>query len=166
MSEKAPLFTRLGAVIVATVLASGAAGEAGEADDASAQGASVIEEVIVTARKRSENAMDVPIALTVLDETTMRDNSARSIYDVLELAPGVNLSDDTAGGAQRITIRGTSTTSGSQTVGYYVDDVPFVGLVLPINPDVRAFDIERIEVLRGPQGTIFGDGSMGEPCTS
>ena len=116
MSEKAPLFTRLGAAVVATMLAtSGTAGEAGEAGDASAQGTSVIEEVIVTARKRSENAMDVPIALTVLDETTMRDNSARSIYDVLELAPGVNLSDDTAGGAQRITIRGTSTTSGSLT---------------------------------------------------
>ena len=162
MSERAPLGNRLGAVVVATMLAtSSAAGEAGEANDPSAQETSVIEEVIVTARKRSENAMDVPISLTVLDETTMRDNSARSIYDVLELAPGVNLSDDTAGGAQRITIRGTSTTSGSQSVGYYVDDVPFVGLVLPINPDVRAFDIERIEVLRGPQGTIFGDGSMG-----
>ncbi len=162
MSEKARSGNRFRAVVVATILAaSSAAGEAAEAGDASAEETRVIEEVIVTARKRSENAMDVPIALTVLDETTMRDNSARSIYDVLELAPGVNLSDDTAGGAQRITIRGTSTTSGSQTVGYYVDDVPFVGLVLPINPDVRAFDIERIEVLRGPQGTIFGDGSMG-----
>ena len=165
MNENAPLLNRLRAVIAATIFtASGAAseaGEAGEASDASAKETSVIEEVIVTARKRSENAMDVPISLTVLDETTMRDNSARSIYDVLELAPGVNLSDDTAGGAQRITIRGTSTTSGSQSVGYYVDDLPFVGLILPINPDVRAFDIERIEVLRGPQGTIFGDGSMG-----
>lgn len=162
MSERAPLRSRLGALIVAAVLAaSGAAAEEGEAGDASAHEPSVIEEVIVTARKRSENAMDVPISLTVFDETSLRDNSARTIYDVLELAPGVNLSDDTAGGAQRITIRGASTTSGSQSVGYYVDDMPFVGLVLPINPDVRAFDIERIEVLRGPQGTIFGDGSMG-----
>ena len=162
MSERTPRGSRLGAVIVASVLAaSGAAAQEGEAGDASAQETSVIEEVIVTARKRSENAMDVPISLTVFDETSLRDNSARTIYDVLELAPGVNLSDDTAGGAQRITIRGTSTTSGSQSVGYYVDDMPFVGLVLPINPDVRAFDIERIEVLRGPQGTIFGDGSMG-----
>lgn len=162
MSEKALPGSRLGAVIVAAVLAaSGAAAQEGEEGDASARETSVIEEVIVTARKRSENAMDVPISLTVFDETSLRDNSARTIYDVLELAPGVNLSDDTAGGAQRITIRGTSTTSGSQSVGYYVDDMPFVGLVLPINPDVRAFDIERIEVLRGPQGTIFGDGSMG-----
>ena len=163
MNEKAPLLNRLRAVIAATIFAtSGAASsEASEASEASAEKTSVIEEVVVTARKRSEKAIDVPISLTVFDGTTMRDNSARSIYDVLELAPGVNLSDDTAGGAQRITIRGVSSTSGSQTVGYYVDDTPFVGLILPINPDVRAFDIERIEVLRGPQGTIFGDGSLG-----
>ena len=159
MNDKTTLVNRLGTVVAGTLIA--ASVTASEVGDASEEKTNIIEEVVVTARKRSENALDVPISLSVLDENIMFDNSARTIFDVLELAPGVNLSDDTAGGAQRITIRGTSSNSGSQSVGYYVDDAPFVGLVLPINPDVRAFDIERIEVLRGPQGTIFGDGSMG-----
>ena len=58
-------------------------------------------------------------------------------------------------------MRGVSTTLGANANGYYLDDAPFTGVTVPISPDVRAWDLERIEVLRGPQGTLFGEGSLG-----
>ncbi|MEJ1965625.1 MAG: TonB-dependent receptor plug domain-containing protein [Gammaproteobacteria bacterium] len=60
-----------------------------------------------------------------------------------------------------INLRGISTEAGSNEVGYYLDELPLAGIRVPLKPDVRAWDIERVEVLRGPQGTLFGEGSMG-----
>ena len=118
-----------------------------------------LEEVVVTARKRSERQIDVPIALTSISGDALDQRGVPSVGAALSEVPGVNIYD--RGGSYKLSIRGISTSLGSNENGYYLDDLPFTGVTVPLNPDVRAWDIDRIEVLRGPQGTLFGEGSMG-----
>ena len=117
-------------------------------------------EIIVTARKREERAVDVPIALSTFSGVTLEHRGADNLSDFLQEAPGVGIYD-TGNGLQKITIRGVSTSLGANENGYYLDDLPFTGVTVPIAPDVRAWDLDRVEVLRGPQGTLFGEGSLG-----
>ena len=133
--------------------------DAARATGAEAAGPVTLEEVVVTARKRSEKQIDVPIALTTFSGEDLDRRGVQGIGAVLAEAPGVNLYD--RGGSYKLSIRGISTSLGSNENGYYLDELPFTGVTVPINPDVRAWDIDRIEVLRGPQGTLFGEGSMG-----
>jgi outer membrane receptor protein involved in Fe transport len=122
-------------------------------------GAAQVQTVMVTARKTSERMLDVPIAITAITGEDLKRRGAVSVADVLQDAPGVSVVDN--GGITVIAIRGISTSLGANENGYYLDDLPFTGVTVPISPDVRAWDIDRIEILRGPQGTLFGEGSMG-----
>lgn len=136
----------------------------GFADSAHAQtsetGVEAIEDIVVTARKREERLIEVPIAITAMTGDTLDQRGARSLADVLQEAPGVGIFD-TGDGITKITVRGISTTLGANENGYYLDELPFTGVNVPLSPDVRSWDLDRIEVLRGPQGTLFGEGSMG-----
>lgn len=116
--------------------------------------------VMVTSRKFSERLVDVPIAISVFTNADLTKRGASNIADVLQSVPGVS-TYETFGGTSAISIRGIATTLGGNANGYYLDDLPFTGVTVPISPDVRAWDLERVEVLRGPQGTLFGEGSMG-----
>ncbi len=122
-------------------------------------GAMEAQSVLVTARKMTERMLDVPIAVTAITRDGLRRRGAASVADVLQDAPGVSAVDN--GGFTVIAIRGVSTSQGANANGYYLDDLPFTGVTVPISPDVRAWDIDRVEILRGPQGTLFGEGSMG-----
>lgn len=133
--------------------------DAARTDGGQVAAPTTLEEVVVTARKRSERQIDVPIALSSISGETLDQRGATSVGAVLGEVPGVNIYD--RGGSYKLSIRGISTSLGSNENGYYLDDLPFTGVTVPINPDVRAWDIDRIEVLRGPQGTLFGEGSMG-----
>jgi outer membrane receptor protein involved in Fe transport len=97
--------------------------------------------------------------LTSISGDALDQRGVLSVGAALSEVPGVNIYD--RGGSYKLSIRGISTSLGSNENGYYLDDLPFTGVTVPINPDVRAWDIDRIEVLRGPQGTLFGEGSMG-----
>lgn len=134
------------------------------ASAAAAQGtpgdAAAAQSVTVTARKAAERALDVPIAVTAITGDGLRRRGAAGVAEVLQDAPGVSAYDRGNGGMQ-IAIRGISTTLGANENGFYLDDLPFTGVSVPITPDVRAWDLERIEILRGPQGTLFGEGSIG-----
>ncbi|WP_299006056.1 TonB-dependent receptor [uncultured Caulobacter sp.] len=125
-----------------------------------ARAPTTIEEVVVTARKREEKLLDVPIAISAFSGEVLDAQGVKNLGDFLQTAPGVGLYD-IGNGAQRITIRGISTSLGANENGFYLDELPFTGVTVPISPDVRAWDLERVEVLRGPQGTLFGEGSMG-----
>jgi outer membrane receptor protein involved in Fe transport len=118
------------------------------------------DDIIVTARKREERAIDVPIAISAISGDQLEARGARNLADFLQEAPGVGVYDN-GNGSSKITIRGISTSLGANENGYYLDDLPFTGVTVPISPDVRAWDLDRVEVLRGPQGTLFGEGSMG-----
>jgi outer membrane receptor protein involved in Fe transport len=133
--------------------------EPGSVPRASAESES-IPEIIVTARKREERAIDIPIALTAVSGEALELRGADNLADFLQEAPGVGVYDQ-GSGSQKITIRGISTSLGANENGYYLDDLPFTGVTVPIAPDVRAWDLDRVEILRGPQGTLFGEGSMG-----
>lgn len=142
----------LGSVATITpAMAQTAADEAASADT---------DDIVVTARKREERAIDVPIALNVVSGEALEQRGARNLSDFIQEAPGVGVYD-MGNGISKITIRGISTSLGANENGYYLDDLPFTGVTVPLSPDVRAWDLERVEILRGPQGTLFGEGSMG-----
>ncbi len=118
------------------------------------------EEVVVTARKREERLIDVPMAVTVMSGQSLEERGVDAVSEALADVPSLGVIDS-GEGLQNINMRGISTLIGSNEIGFYLDELPFTGVTLPIEPDIRAWDIERVEVLRGPQGTLFGEGSEG-----
>ncbi len=119
-----------------------------------------IQEIIVTAQKREERALDVPLSISAFTNNSMREQGAAQLADFLQTAPGVGIVDGETG-VQSIQIRGINSVFGDSPVGYYLDELPFSFIGNAAVPDVRTFDVERVEVLRGPQGTLYGDGSIG-----
>src|SRR5207249_773495 len=126
-----------------------------------------LEEVIVTAEKREERLQDVPVPVTAISAASLADSNQLHLNDYYTMTPGLSVSSDGFRSGLAIpTIRGV-TTGGftNPTVGITVDDVPYGqsttnggGLFAP---DIDPSDLARIEVLRGPQGTLYGASSMG-----
>ena len=124
-----------------------------------------IEEVIVTAQKRSQALIDVPQSVSVVDGGVLERQQASTFQDYLKLVPGLQLSQTTPGQG-RLVMRGVNTGGVASTVAVYVDETPFgssSGLVngAVLAADFDPFDMQRIEVLRGPQGTLYGASSLG-----
>jgi len=120
-------------------------------------------EITVTSQKRDQLAKNIPVSLTSLGGKQIEDQGLQSIQDLGNAVAGVGVVAATPG-QMRMTIRGVTDLSlsdqASSPNGYYIDEVA-VSYVPGYMPEVGLFDIERIEVLRGPQGTLFGEGSMG-----
>src|SRR3982074_2229699 len=120
-----------------------------------------LQEVIVTATRRAESLSRVPISVTALTQEGLDDRGVKDFSEVARFTPGVNFDNS---GTNNISIRGISGTGGAGTTGIYLDDTPIQMRALAFNPDEalpKSFDVDRIEVLRGPQGTLFGAGSEG-----
>ena len=120
--------------------------------------------IIITATKRSQVLIDVPQSVTVVSGKTLEAQHANSFQDYLKLVPGLQLDQDTPGEG-RLILRGVNTGGVASTVGVYVDETPFgssSGLVngAVLAGDFDTFDVNRIEVLRGPQGTLYGASSL------
>jgi iron complex outermembrane receptor protein len=123
---------------------------------------SSLDEVVVTATKRVENLEDVPISISVLNSDTLQKSGAQSFEDYLPAVPSTSYVTQ-GNGRDRINIRGVSSLPGDlgqSTTGIYLDEAP-VGEVTGGLANLDLFDLDRVEVLRGPQGTLFGAGSMG-----
>jgi outer membrane receptor protein involved in Fe transport len=134
---------------------------AADADEASPTVSTQMSEVTVTASRREESLSKVPISVSAYTQETMDVKGIKDIADIARYTPGVRID---ASQTNQISIRGISSTGGSGTTGIYIDDVPIQVRDLGFNPDealVKIFDLERVEVLRGPQGTLFGAGSEG-----
>ncbi|HXM04958.1 MAG TPA: TonB-dependent receptor [Chthoniobacterales bacterium] len=124
-----------------------------------------IEEVVVTAEKRATTVQTTPESIEAVTGDDLHDRGVASLADLAQGTPGVSLKSE--GPSQtEIEMRGMTSSGGnSPTVGFYLDDVPLTGPAsaqnghVVIDPDL--YDMNRIEVLRGPQGTLFGSGSMG-----
>jgi iron complex outermembrane receptor protein len=114
-----------------------------------------LEEIVVTATRRSESLQDVPMSITALNAATLEQRSVKSFIDYAGQVPSLAFANtgDGSGTARTISIRGVS---GDNTTGFYIDETP-----VPDSIDPRVTDVERIEVLRGPQGTLYGARSMG-----
>jgi iron complex outermembrane recepter protein len=118
-----------------------------------------LEEVLVTATKRgNENLQTVPIAITAQSQATLEAKGAQDFEDFARSVPSLSFVD--SGPAfKTYVIRGINATgTGVATVGQYVDDILITGDLR--QPDLRLFDVQRVEVLRGPQGTLYGSGSL------
>jgi outer membrane receptor protein involved in Fe transport len=126
----------------------------------------LIEEVLVTAQKRTESLQEVPSSVSVLDSRRVRQLHATTILDYAAYIPGLNVSSGGGPGQTTITLRGIAPVGPGAVVGYYVDDTPLgsssnYGAGREFGLDLMPYDVERIEVLRGPQGTLYGAGAMG-----
>ena len=119
-----------------------------------------VDEVIVTARKREERLFDVPVAVTAVNSDTIESRQLTSVRDVAAITPGLNINSDAAGRAF-ISIRGIGTTlldSVQPGVGIFVDGIYQANTSYLNNPTL---DVAQIEVLRGPQSTLFGQNTLG-----
>jgi iron complex outermembrane recepter protein len=126
----------------------------------SARGRSM-EEIIVSAQRREERLEEVPISISVVTGEQLDSSTLTSLKDTLDRIPGIatmqpSLSNPT------IVVRGVASAFGATggTVGYYVDSVPFGFARFGFYPDMNLYDLARLEVLRGPQGTLYGANSL------
>lgn len=123
-------------------------------------------EIIVTAQKREERLLDVPVPVTAVGSSDLLAQNQTKAQDFFASVPGVNLQFQN--NRAQLSIRGISTgpVSGNPVVGYTIDDAPFgastgQGGLFGSAPDLDPSDLQRVEVLRGPQGTLYGASSMG-----
>lgn len=129
---------------------------------AQTDGDAKLDEIVVTAQKRSERLQDVPIAVQALGETKLEDMQVKGFDDYVKLLPSVSY-QDYGPGQSVITMRGISsggdgTPSASQpTVGVYVDEIPTTTILGQL--DFHIYDVARVEALSGPQGTLYGASS-------
>ena len=182
IDHKVALFASVGLMSLASVPALAAAQDGGAArgrpgsdatsnpqgqnssgSDATQSGAT--EDVIVTAQKREQTLIDVPQSVSVVSGATLERQQATSFQDYLKLVPGLQLNQDTAG-VGRLILRGINTGGVASTVAVYVDETTFGSSSGQANGAIQAgdfdtFDVARIEVLRGPQGTLYGASSLG-----
>jgi outer membrane receptor protein involved in Fe transport len=120
--------------------------------------------IVITATKRPQVLLDVPQSVSVVSGGTLEAQHANTIQDYLKLVPGLQL-DQSRPGEGRLILRGVNTGGVASTVSVYVDETPFGSSSGLVNGGVLAgdfdtFDLNRIEVLRGPQGTLYGASSL------
>jgi iron complex outermembrane receptor protein len=131
------------------------------ADAAADEATGPLQEIVVTATRHEESLSKVPISVTALTQEALDIRGVKDFQDVARFTPGVDIDKS---GTNNISIRGIASSGGAGTTGIYLDDTPIQMRALAFNPDEalpKSFDMERIEVLRGPQGTLFGAGSEG-----
>jgi outer membrane receptor protein involved in Fe transport len=166
MKMNLPLFRFGAALLPATALllwSFPALAAAPSAADATPEPAA-LEEIVVTAQKREQRVQDVPISLSVMSGADLDKSSIQSVSDALGMIPGVAVNTTIQGGETRLTIRGVTAAgslfAGPSPIGYYLDSVPFGLVRSAVQPDANAYDLDRIEVLRGPQGTLYGASAL------
>jgi outer membrane receptor protein involved in Fe transport len=137
-----------------------------EPEQEQAEAAVVLDQVVVTANKRVENIRDVASAISVIGGERLEMTGATQLTDFASYIPGLQVQSNGAPGRTTASMRGIAPLSSGSTVGTYIDETP-VGssgiyqAAVVLSLDMLPYDIERVEVLRGPQGTLYGAGSMG-----
>jgi len=164
--EKRSFGTKVAAAFASVFVGAGASAQDQSAQTpGGAERTSQLEEIVVTANKREQNLRDVAASVSALSGEQLSQMGAQSLADYVTGLPGVTFNDYQPG-VSEVTIRGVSSSTyheqGQTVVGYYVNEVPLSEAGWPIViPDIDTFDLNRVEVLRGPQGTLFGSASLG-----
>ncbi len=134
----------------ATLFATGAAAQTAETADSG-------ETIIVTARKQAETVLDVPVSVSALSGSDLRDRQVSSATELAQFTPGLAMNQSFGRGGDRPIIRGASNIIFSEgKVGVFIDGIPFFG-------DFSAIDLasaQRVEVIKGPQSAVFGRGTL------
>lgn len=135
-----------------------------KAPDSKRRKSVVLEEVVVTAQKREESLQDVPISIAVLGGAELDTSTLQDANEVLMSVPGVSRLHSLFGNASMLVVRGVAGAnafnSGGATAAYYLDTLPFGFVKTAFGPDTDVYDLDRIEVLRGPQGTLYGASAL------
>lgn len=148
------------------VAAAHAAGDDAADENPSRSEAVELERVVATAQKRVENVGEVPMAISVISEDRLETLNAGRLTDYAAYVPGFQVDSGGAPGVTSMSLRGLAPMGGGAIIGTYIDDTP----VNPSNNKNRAgsyvldmlpYDLESVEILRGPQGTLYGASSMG-----
>jgi iron complex outermembrane receptor protein len=121
--------------------------------------------IVVTAQKRTQRVLDVPQSISVISGQSLEDQHAQRLSDYLTRIPSANIVESQPGNS-RIVLRGINAGGVGATVATYIDETPFGSATSLANgailaPDIDPFDLARVEVLRGPQGTLYGANSLG-----
>ena len=159
MNKSKSFFAGIAALFVSTALPGGVVAQSSEASSDTG----TIEEVVVTATKRGATSLqDIPFSIQALSADDLASVGAVDFNDFYHQIPGLSVFD-AAPGNKRFVIRGVGG-AGAGTVGVYLDEAVVTGENLRteggIQADIKTFDIERVEVLKGPQGTTFGSSSL------
>ena len=121
-----------------------------------------IEEILVTAQKREQALSDVPLAIEALTEESLSADNITQFGDLFESTPKITAAHNFGPFNSILNARGISTvTDLDAVVSSYVDDIPFAPVGQSWAPSSNLFDLQRVEVLTGPQGTLYGQGAMG-----
>ena len=139
-----------------------------ESRQAAAASSDALQEITVTSTRQAQALSKVPLSVVATDQQTLDKQGVRTADDLMRLTPSVTFGQSAlfyGTGQSNIAIRGIQSTSGLPTTGVYIDDTP-IQTRTGISPSLtnaypRIFDLDRVEVLRGPQGTLFGTGAMG-----
>ncbi|MCD9033005.1 TonB-dependent receptor [Luteimonas sp. Y-2-2-4F] len=128
--------------------------------------AATLDTVVVTANKRVENVRDVGASISVVGERELENLGASSLSDYAALIPGMQVQNNGSPGLTSVSLRGISALSSGATVATYIDEVPVGSSGIyqgagALMLDLLPYDISRVEVLRGPQGTLYGAGAIG-----
>jgi len=130
----------------------------------SVEESATLEEIVVTAQKREEKVIDVPMSISVLSGDTLEELGVKSVLDLAFAVPSLG-AFQVSPGQNLLEIRGISGFRGAGTlVGLYMDEVPLSGGIRlgdGSGLDIQTIDLARVEVLKGPQGTLFGEGGVG-----
>jgi outer membrane receptor protein involved in Fe transport len=150
-----------GSIAALAVATSAHAQESAEQADRAVGG-----EIVVTAQKREQRLIDVPAAISVVGAEDLAQFQASSLTDIAAKVPGLQIDSAGSPGQTTISLRGIAPLGASATVGTYIDEAPVGSSSLyarsaAFSADLLPYDIERIEVLKGPQGTLYGASSIG-----
>lgn len=163
MNRISRLALRLGASAFALGALSSGQAFAAAADEAVKPAGQAIEEVVVTANRREESLQKVPLSITAVSGANIIEQGISDYEGLVRTVPGVISTG--ASNFNKMTIRGIETSQTTSSIGaqrstsIYFDDLPLTTFSV-VTPDITPYDISRVEVLRGPQGTLFGSGSL------
>jgi outer membrane receptor protein involved in Fe transport len=150
--------------LLTTAALTGLAGPACAADAAASNASQVVSEIVVTATRHAENLSKVSASVVAMTQKTLDVRGIKDINGITRVTPSVTLNPNGFGTQADISIRGIDSMVGAATTGIYIDDTPIQTRVVgysSTNTYPLVFDLDRVEVLRGPQGTLFGAGSEG-----
>ncbi|MBY0392878.1 MAG: TonB-dependent receptor plug domain-containing protein, partial [Novosphingobium sp.] len=126
-------------------------------DTATTNSTGGFDEIIVTATRKAESVQKVPIAIQALSSDFLAQRQVKGLQDYAALLPSVSFAG-IGPGRNEVYFRGIVPAGGAYaSVGYYLDEIPITGQEVP---DIQVYDMERLEALSGPQGTLFGAGSL------
>jgi outer membrane receptor protein involved in Fe transport len=161
------IHARAAAAVATAFIAVGGA-NAADSPTSTTAGDALLQEIEVTATRRSEEISKVPISIVALDHAALETTGIKSIGDLANWVPGIEFDTSAGFGPNTLTniaIRGINSNIGTSTTGIYLDDVPLQTRIVALsywgNPFPLIFDVDRVEVDRGPQGTLFGAGAEG-----